>query len=758
MVRAGSQSTLEILTQGRCGAHALRLLCAIAFASSLLGAPASLLAQDAHRSLVIEVRQLGTGRPHAGALVTVLDSSNARLAQRLTDSSGAASFDLPGSLLVRVRAELVGAESVTSNAVRVGETRTSLQLFLADRRTSLATIAVRGRQRCDRSTSDGARASAVWNEARKALEASVAAERDSTVRPVTVSTVRYVRQLSLRMRVEREELLTGRTHGPTFRSADPAALSRAGWVQDSGNARLFFAPDAPALLSDAFAADHCFRVERRSAGDSVLLGLRFDPAQGRTRSDVSGALWLDAESGELRHVEFRYVNVPDSLNHRMAGGRVEFARLADGRWIVSRWQIRTPRLALVSGARIGALEAPRRMEVVGLQEEGGVAQVATRTTRLLESPTIAGTVYDSSAGGPLAGATVSLEGTGFQDTTDSRGRFLLRPTLPGGYRLLVRHARLERLGLGILTDSIDAGAGAAIDRTLAVPSIGTLARQRCPAGSLAPDRPLWMVGLLADSATALPLPGASVSAGWFDSRVAQRGSMVVARGDSAFVESETDAGGRFVLCGLPREHALRLTASGRGRTARLLVPPTLEAPGMTVRETLLELLLAATPHRVSSAAAATTLAGVRVEGRAPERGKLAPFDRRRSSAAGGRFIDRDLLATQEASRLSDVLRSQLPGVQLQRLSRVGLVLISSRTAGSADPRRRRSCYVQLFLDGVKLFGQSMAVAGATPPGIDAFQVVELDGIEFYPGSATTPPEFGGRDAECGTLVMWTRER
>lgn len=735
----------------------MRLGLTLAF---LCACNAEVVAQATTQGLRVEVRHLGSGRPRPGAVVTVLDSSNLRLAQRVTDADGVAEFALPSGRLVRVRAEQVGAASVTSDALRVGEHGEAVQLLLSDRHARLAAIAVRGRQRCDRATSDGVRASAVWDEARKALEASVVASADSSASHTPVTMTRYLRRLSLRLRVEHEEVTGGRTRGAAFRSADPALLSRAGWVHDSGSSQVLFAPDAAALLSDAFAADHCFRLERRTAGDAVSLGLRFEPALGRTLSDVSGALWLDAFSGELRYLEYRYVNIPDSLNHRLARGRVEFSRLADGRWIVSRWYIRSPRLALVGATRLGMLETPRRMEVIGLQEEGGVAHVPARLPTQLLPPTVAGAVYDSTSGRALSGALVSLEGTAAIDTTDASGRFVLRPMLPGSYRLRVAHPRFQRLGMGELTDSLDLAAGTARQRMLALPSVETLARARCPGGQRSAERPLWMVGLLADSTTGLSIPGAVISVGWFDARVARHGTMVLARGDSAVVESESDERGHFLVCGLPREHTLQMTASGRGRLARIRIPASLEASGLTVHGDLLDVSLVAGIARQRGVAhfPATTLSEVRVEGRAPERARLAGFERRRSDGAGGHFIDRALLARREASRLSDVLRGMAPGVQLQRIASGGFALVSSRSAGSADPRRPLPCYLQLFVDGVKRFGQSMALGGLAPPNIDQDQVSELAAIELYGGAASTPPDFSGRDAVCGTLVLWTRER
>jgi outer membrane cobalamin receptor len=45
--------------------------------------------------------------------------------------------------------------------------------------------------------------------------------------------------------------------------------------------------------------------------------------------------------------------------------------------------------------------------------------------------------------------------------------------------------------------------------------------------------------------------------------------------------------------------------------------------------------------------------------------------------------------------------------------------------------------------------------GHNPVDLTAFPVSDIEAVEIYRG-ATVPGEFGGGDAACGALVVWTR--
>jgi hypothetical protein len=58
--------------------------------------------------------------------------------------------------------------------------------------------------------------------------------------------------------------------------------------------------------------------------------------------------------------------------------------------------------------------------------------------------------------------------------------------------------------------------------------------------------------------------------------------------------------------------------------------------------------------------------------------------------------------------------------------------------------------VRYYVDGASypLYGQSIDVM---------VQVVDIGAIEVYPGGATVPPQFGGRESACGIIAIWTRQ-
>ena len=143
-----------------------------------------------------------------------------------------------------------------------------------------------------------------------------------------------------------------------------------GFVRSVGGYVAYYAPDAEVLLSNEFLARHCFRLLR---GDEGLLGLGFDPLpEQRSRPDISGTMWLDPRSGELRSLSYRYQNLGLGVSTEHLGGEVAFARLSSGAWIVRSWAIRTPVLDRGPPRRnLAGRPLPPRTVLRGIDEGGG---------------------------------------------------------------------------------------------------------------------------------------------------------------------------------------------------------------------------------------------------------------------------------------------------------------------------------------------------------------------------------------------------
>jgi hypothetical protein len=145
---------------------------------------------------------------------------------------------------------------------------------------------------------------------------------------------------------------------------------------------------------------------------------------------------------------------------------------------------------------------------------------------------------------------------------------------------------------------------------------------------------------------------------------------------------------------------------------------------------------------------------------------LSPAMRRfedRKRTQHGTFITYESLKQDQAKPLRSVLARKLPGVSF--VTYRGAMYATSRRGNSEiDPRMRiraipndlrspQACYVQVFLDGSRMYapdGSSNAL------DVNDFQTRDFEAIEFYSGSANTPPEFSSPWAQCGTLVFWTR--
>jgi hypothetical protein len=117
------------------------------------------------------------------------------------------------------------------------------------------------------------------------------------------------------------------------------------------------------------------------------------------------------------------------------------------------------------------------------------------------------------------------------------------------------------------------------------------------------------------------------------------------------------------------------------------------------------------------------------------------FETRRSRGFGT-FITREQIEKKNPRVTTDLFRT-VSGVKLLRESGTPTV-VSSRLGTTAY------CPVRYFIDGANypLYGQS----------IDAMiQVADIGAIEVYPGGATIPPQFGGRESACGVIAIWTRQ-
>ncbi|MGH7565186.1 MAG: TonB-dependent receptor, partial [Gemmatimonadota bacterium] len=182
----------------------------------------------------------------------------------------------------------------------------------------------------------------VWEEARKALNATAWTQRQGLLRYAVRSTERRLDPWTQNVEDERTETRRGVSRGSPYVALDANRLAQGGFAHLDAETQVYYAPDATTLLSSWFLDNHCFQVVPVSEAEPGLVGLSFEPIAEGNQIDVRGTLWLDARTAELSRLDFGYTGLPRSMGRIEAGGRVEFDRLATGEWIVPRWRIRMP--------------------------------------------------------------------------------------------------------------------------------------------------------------------------------------------------------------------------------------------------------------------------------------------------------------------------------------------------------------------------------------------------------------------------------
>jgi hypothetical protein len=288
------------------------------------------------------VSDAATGQPVAGAVVALVDSLGTRRHAVLSDVEGRFTLQAGSPGTYRVRAERVGYGSASSPSLALdpGE-QAAQQLSMSPVQVTLDAVVARGVPRaCTIRPENGEQAARVWDEARKALDATHLGARG---RAYDFRVRLFRRTLALpsnRITDSSSYVQSGFSRQPFATPVE--RLASHGYMEVEGDSIVFRAPDAPTLLSDVFLDHHCFSLRLGRGTEAGLVGLAFAPLRGRRLPDVRGTLWLDGRTGHLRYLEYTYTQLPFASYGARLGGRLDFAQVAEGRWIVSRWSIRMP--------------------------------------------------------------------------------------------------------------------------------------------------------------------------------------------------------------------------------------------------------------------------------------------------------------------------------------------------------------------------------------------------------------------------------
>lgn len=235
--------------------------------------------------------------------------------------------------------------------------------------------------------------------------------------------------------------------------------------------------------------------------------------------------------------------------------------------------------------------------------------------------------------------------------------------------------------------------------------------RRGAAPPAAPAKPGRFFGIVVDASTQRPIAGARISS------------------PSVTGITVTDSAGRFdipdvpsgivrfyiVAAQFPRANVALAFASGEAMERVLELDSTSTAPPQdTAAQALPQMTVEATP-----------LAPV----------WLRDFERRRETGRG-QYVTREEITRRNYNRLSDI-------VQTMR----GVTLDCGGGGSSCQIRMVRApmqCYPEYWVDG--------QLNNAWGPVIP---VRDIEAMEVYTGPTDTPGEFAGRNAGCGTIVIWT---
>jgi hypothetical protein len=318
---------------------------------------------------------------------------------------------------------------------------------------------------------------------------------------------------------------------------------------------MLFAPDARALLSDEFAADHCFRVVSDPRAPE-LIGLRFTPVPAREVVDIAGIFWMDRESGLLRRVQYRYHNGGEAMDAAEAGGSLTFGAVGDSVYGITAWEVRSP----VYATRVVRTDRglDRRPVAGGARIEGATIALAPAAEPVATdaSGRVFGRIEDASQRtGGLGGARVTVIGTGRATRTADDGRFEL-PRVPAGSAIVrIDHERLRLFGVDSRRE-VEVPPDGAVQLVLTLPTGPEAYAAVCP-HSMGADGRAAMVGRVLDAELEVGVANAAMLAAW-------RGRLIPSFVRAGAERVTTNEIGHFAICDLNTETRVNVTVVSRG--------------------------------------------------------------------------------------------------------------------------------------------------------------------------------------------------
>jgi hypothetical protein len=237
-------------------------------------------------------------------------------------------------------------------------------------------------------------------------------------------------------------------------------------------------------------------------------------------------------------------------------------------------------------------------------------------------------------------------------------------------------------------------------------------------------------GAVADASSGSPIEGASIV-------------FVSANGTPA-ANVVSDANGEFQVS-LPPDGSYLMSITRLGYLSPEASSIEVEQRSMRLRITLDETAVVLDPIEVT------------VSGRALRLERAGFFERQESTS--GYFITRDAIEEENPRQITQLLE-RVPGIRSVRMQEEG-ARFRRLQMRSADMMGGGNCLPRLIIDGHQIRAggsfRNGGMANAASAAIDDYvNPDDIEGIEVYRSPVELPPRFGGVQAGCGAIVIWTR--
>ena len=508
------------------------------------------------------------GAPVPGVLMQLLDSTSRVVTQVLSGELGVYRLRALTSGTYAIRSLRIGFRPALSGSLSlVAERELMHDVVLASIALNLDTVRVSGRASCRIARDTALQSFRVLEQARGAIIATDLERASARWSVTSVLFERIFDTTSARPVQQRHEWWKGVAQEP-WKTVPSDSLHANGYIVGEGDSVVYRAPGLDALSSDEFLEDHCFRLA--TAANSTEIGIAFEPAPARRKPELTGTLWLDRSTAELRRLTYSYVNAPLRAQERNARGELHFARVSSGGWVITRWSVRMPSLLLTRPwrlTRFRLVKAPPELVVAGYREVGGELMLVMSAADTLwrHTPlTITGRVADS-AGVAAPGARVILESSRGESKAGLDGRFAIPGVPPGDLTLEVHTAALDSLSTLVRTTATLFDSTS--DLNVLLPTPASVVTSMCGpsfAANGAKGGPGIALVSLTSSATRVNMSRAKATIEWLASD-----------GTPHWVDARPDRESVVHFCGVPVRQTLILSAAAdttAAPTTQLRIP------------------------------------------------------------------------------------------------------------------------------------------------------------------------------------------